>query len=112
MALVLVAEIAQRREHGVGRRLAKAAERRIAHGEGELLEGVKVLLVGLAARDGKSRMRSICERPFAAGRALAAGLARGEAHEVARDVHHAVVLVHDDHAARAHDGAELGEGSS
>ena len=45
----------------------------------------------------------------AAGDALAAALRVGELDEVAGDVHHAVVFVHHDHAARAHDRAELRE---
>ncbi len=42
-------------------------------------------------------------RSLAAGEALAARLVLEEAHEVLGDVHHAGVLVHDDHAARTHD---------
>ena len=45
----------------------------------------------------------------AAGRALAAGLVDAEVHVELGDVDDAVVLVHDDHAARAHHRAEGGE---
>ena len=41
--------------------------------------------------------------------ALAARLVAAEAHEVLGDVDHARGVVHDDHAARAHDRADLGE---
>src|SRR5208337_1954903 len=48
-------------------------------------------------------------RPGAAGNALAAGFGHAELHEVARHVHHAGAVVHDDHAAGAHDRAEFPE---
>ena len=46
---------------------------------------------------------------FPAGDALAAGFIRQELDEVAGDVDQAGVLVHDDHAARSHHRAGLGE---
>src|SRR5208337_2949167 len=48
-------------------------------------------------------------RPGAAGNALAAGFGHAELHEVVRHVHHAGAVVHDDHAAGAHDGTEFPE---
>ena len=47
--------------------------------------------------------------PDAARNALAAGFAPAEFHEVLGHVHHARRVVHHDHAARAHDGADLGQ---
>src|SRR3974390_1309760 len=41
--------------------------------------------------------------------ALAAGLRVRELDEEPRDIHHAVVFVHDHHAAGTHDGAQLRE---
>ena len=52
----------------------------------------------------------MCEhlgRAGAAGNALAAGLGHAELDEEAGDVDHAGRVVHDDHAARAHHGADL-----
>ena len=46
---------------------------------------------------------------FPAGRTLSAGLLFQELGEVSGHVHHAVRLVHDDHAARTHHGAGFGE---
>src|SRR5271155_5020750 len=48
-------------------------------------------------------------QPDAARNAFAARLRVGELHEVTGDVNHAVVFVHHHHAARAHDGAQLGQ---
>ena len=45
----------------------------------------------------------------AAGDAFAAGLGVRELDEVAGHIDHAVVFVHDHHAAGAHDGADLRE---
>ena len=44
---------------------------------------------------------------FAAGRALAAGFFLAELHEEAGRVNHAGVFIHDNKAARAHDGPKL-----
>mgnify|MGYP007014985595 CR=1 FL=1 len=44
-------------------------------------------------------------RAYAAGRAFAAGFVNRELQEELGNVHHAVVLVHYYHAARAHHGA-------
>ena len=49
-------------------------------------------------------------RAGAAGNALAAGLGHAELDEEAGHVDHAGGVVHDDHAAGAHDGADLHEG--
>ena len=46
-------------------------------------------------------------RPDAAERALPAALVLREVQEEPRDVDHAGRVVHDDHAARSHDGARL-----
>ena len=48
MRLELLPEVAQRREHGVGRRLPEAAEARPGHAVGELLEVREVLLASPA----------------------------------------------------------------
>ena len=70
------------------------------------IEALDVALLALAAADALEDL----EHPLgadAAGRALAAGLVLREVEEEAGHVDHAGVLVHDDHAAGAHDGAEL-----
>jgi hypothetical protein len=52
-------------------------------------------------------MRSIWVAADAAGGALAAGFVDAETEVELGDLDHGVVLVHHDHAAGAHDGAEL-----
>ena len=64
-----------------------------------------------SARPSVMRLQQVVHlrRADAAGHALAARLAHAEFHEVRGHVHHAGRLVHDDHAARAHDRADLAE---
>ena len=62
----LVGEVLQRRDEGIGSRLTKAADRRIAHGLGELIEK---LSVPLPPFEQSNRLVA----SDAAGRALAAG---------------------------------------
>ena len=109
MGLVLVTEVTDRREHGVGGRLAEAAERGLADRLAEGHEALDVALLALTVADALHDL----EHPLgadAARRALAAALFLRELEEEAGDVDHAGVLVHDDDAAGAHDGAELLQG--
>ena len=102
----LVAEVADHRQHGVGGRLTEAAERGLLDHGAELLKALDVALFTLAGADALDDLEhALGADP--AGRALAAALLLGELEEEARHVDHARVLVHDDEAARAHDGAEL-----
>ena len=108
VVLELVPEVAQAGEHRVGRTLAQPAERHVAGHAAELVELVEVLQRGRAVGEAVEHREGLVEA-HAAGHALAARLGVGELHEVARDVDHAVVFVHHDHAARAHDRADLGQ---
>ena len=108
VVLELVAEVAQGREHRVRRALAEPAERRVADHPAQLVERLEVLVGRLAVREAVEDPQRLVEADPARD-ALAAALRVGELDEVAGDVDHAVVFVHDDHAARAHDRAELGE---
>ncbi len=104
MPLVLLAEVAQRTEHGIGRGLSQAAHRRVRHHMGQFLEKVQVLQGRLALGDViEDLVHALGALP--ARKALSAGLVLQEVHEVLGHVHHAGVFVHDDHAARSHDGA-------
>ena len=107
--LVFVSEVAQRGQYGVGARLAQAAQGGFLDDARELLERRDVLRLAPSLADLLEDLQQPA-RALAAGGALAAGLVLNEIHEEARHVHHAGVLVHDDRAARAHDGAHLGDG--
>ena len=104
--LELVAEVADHRQHRVGRRLAEAAQGGLLDLLAEVDEPLDVALFALAVADARDDLEHALGA-HAARRALAAALILDEVEEVARHVDHAGVLVHDDEAARAHDGAQL-----
>ena len=108
VVFVLVAEVANGGEHGVGRGLAEGAERTVANHAAKLIEKIEMLRCAAAGGDGVENAQGLVEAD-AARDAFAAGLGVREFDEVAGDVDHAVVFVHDDHAAGAHDGADLSE---
>ena len=110
--LVLVAEVAEGGQHRVGRGGAQRAERGLLHHHRPAPPAVSMSPSRPRPWQMSVRMSSICLEPFAAGRALAAGLVFQEVEEVAGDVHHAGVLVHDDHAAGAHHRAQPSVSSS
>ncbi len=106
---ILVPEILQGGEHRVGGRLAQGAQGGVLQVVAQLLDGVQVLQGAVAIGDlGEQVVEPL--GADAAGRALAAALVHAELQEELGDVHHAVVLVHDDEAAGAHHGADGGEG--
>ena len=105
---VLVHEVLERRAHGVGGGLAEAAERRLVHRVADLPHVGDVLLRAVAGADLLQVVEELAPAD-AARRALAAALVHREVEVELRDVHHAVRLVHDDEAARAHDRADLRE---
>ena len=106
---VLVAEVVERAQHGVGRRPAQAAQRRLLHQQPKPLELGQVFQAAVAAGDPLEDFEHP-HGPFPAGRTLAARLVLGEGHEELGHVDHAVVFVQDDHPAGAHDRAGLGQG--
>ena len=106
VGLELVAEVADVAEHRVGRRLAEAAEGGVLDGLAEFDERLDVAFLALAVADAGDDLEHALGAD-AAGRALAAALLLGELQEEAGHVDHAAVLVHDDEAARAHDGAQF-----
>ena len=108
VVLELVAVVPQAGEHRVGRALAQAAERHVTDHAAELVEGQEIAVGGRALREAVQDAQRLVEA-HTAWHALAAGLGARELDEVARHVDHAVVFVHDDHAAGAHDRAQLRE---
>ena len=105
---VLVAEMADRREDGVGRRLPEAAERGVLDHFAQFDESLDVGLFAAPFADAvEDFQHPLCAH--AAGNALAARFLADELDEVAGDVDHATGFVHDDQPARAHDRAEFGE---
>ena len=103
---VFVAEIAQRGEHRVRRRLAQPAQAGVADNRRQRLEFFDVGQFGLAGANPVQNVEHLA-RADAAGRAFPARLVTAEFHEKPRNVHHARILVHHHHAARTHDRAEL-----
>ena len=104
----LVAEVLQRRQHGVGRRLAQPAQRAGLDHPGEALEALEVGELAATGADGVEDADQV-PGAHAAGHALAARLGLREAQEVARGVDDAGVAVEDDEPARAHDRARRRE---
>ena len=105
---VLLAEVADRREHRVRRGLAQAAQRRVLDHFAQVDQPLDVGLFAAALADAVEDF----QHPLgahAAGDALAARFFLDEFEEEAGDVDHAAILVHDDQAAGAHDRAEFGE---
>ena len=105
---VFVHEVLQGRLDGVGRRLAEAAERSLAHRVGDRLELLDVVFDTATVGDLVEIVQKLASAD-AAGRALAAALIDREVEIELGDVDHAVGLVHDDQAAGTHDRADLGE---
>ena len=106
---ILGPEIPQGGKHGVGRRLPEPAERGVLDRAGQLLRGrSRSSMAAFPSRDPLDDLPHPL-RPFPAGNALAAGLVAEEIQEILGDIDHAGLLVHDDHAARAHDRAGLGQ---
>ena len=106
MLEVFVLEVAEGGEDGVGGGLAEAAEGGLLHGAADVLDFLDVVEFALAVGDFFEEGEEGAGAD-AAGGALAAGFVDAEFLVEAGDVDHAVVFVHDDHAAGAHDGAEL-----
>ena len=101
--LQLVGEVLHDAAHGVRRRLAEPADRRVGHGRPSSSSSVGVPALGRHQLD---RLR----RADAARRALAARLVREEAHEVERRIARAVLVGEDDDGGGADEAAVFGAG--
>ena len=101
---VFVAEISERGQRRVRRGLAESAQRGGFHGGAKLRERLQVGLGASAFGDARENFQKL-RRAEPARCTLAATFLGGEGEEIARQVHHAGVLVHDNHAAAAHDRA-------
>ena len=102
---IFIAEVAKRGKNRVRCSLSEAAERRGLDVMCKLFEAVEVRKLALAGDDAVEDLKHALGTDTA-GRALAAGLIDGEVEEEARDIDHAVVLVHDDQTAGAHHRAD------
>ncbi len=100
--------MANGREHRVGRRLAQPAQRRVLDHFAQFDQPLDVGLFAAALADAIEDLQHPL-RADPAGHALAARLLLDEFEEEAGDVDHAAILIHDDQAAGAHDGAQFGE---
>ena len=108
MSDILVTEEFESRKNGVGSSLAEAAERILLDVVSQLLKSVDILEGTLAVGDLLKQLHHALGADTAGG-ALTAGFVDGEVQEELRDIDHAVVLVHDDEAARTHHAADGGE---
>ena len=105
----LVPEMADCRQHGVGRCLAQTAQCRVLDRIAEVDQPLNVPLPAFPFADTVQYFQHPL-RADPARRTLAARFVLHELEEESRHVHHARVLIHHDETARAHDGAQLGEG--
>ena len=106
VVLELGAEVAQRGQHRIRRRLSQAAQRALAYVTAQLIKQLQVMhrarAFGHAIQNPQGLIQS-----HPARNAFAARLGMRELDEVSLHVHHAVVFVHHNHAARSHDRAQL-----
>src|ERR1017187_5944832 len=104
VCLVFLAEVSQRGQYRVGRRLPEPAQAAAADVVGQGREFVQVFAAPLSRAEAFQDLQHPLGADAAEG-ALAAGFRLGEFEEEARDIHHAIALVEHPQAARAHDGA-------
>jgi hypothetical protein len=104
-----VPEVREGGEDRVGCRLPEAAEAADADDLAERLDPLERGGVA-AARDDALEERMKFVRPGAAREAFAARFVHAELHEVAGDLGHADLFVHDDQPTGAHDRTEREEG--
>ena len=109
VVLVLLPEVADGAQDGVRGCLAEAAEGGVLDDGRHLLEELDVAFLAFSFGDVRQDLQHPL-RPLPAGGALPAGLVLAEIHEEAGHVDGALVFVHDDEAARSHDGAQLDDG--
>src|SRR5207248_2339436 len=98
---VFVLEVAQSREHRVRRSLTQPAQGSVLYHPAAILEQLEIRLFAFALRDPVEDCLQLLGS-FAARKALSAGLFFQELHEIAGEIDHAGVFIHDHHAARAH----------
>ncbi len=108
MILVFMAKVFQCREHRVGGGSTQSAERGISCRLGELHEKPDVALPSLSFADPGQNLEHLPDA-LAAWGAFAARFGGKEIEKILRDIDHAGVFIHHDHAARAHDGADFGQ---
>jgi hypothetical protein len=102
VGLIFVAKIAQGGKDRIRGRLAKAAKRHILKDTSPFLESLNVAILALALARTIEDLEHFTGT-HTAGRTFPAGFVFAEVHEKASHVHHAFVLIHDDHATGAHD---------
>ena len=105
---ILIPEVVEGGEDGVGRGLAEAAEGAVLDDGGQVAQGVEVVHRAVAVGDLLQQLAEALVTD-AAGAALAAALLAGELQIELGDSRHARGLVHDDHTAGAHHRASSHE---
>ena len=106
---VLITEVLQSGQNGVGSGLAQAAHGGVLDDAAQVLQGLDVALLALACHDAVEDLQHALGAHTTCG-TFAAGFLLDEVQVEAGGVHHAGVLVHDDQAAGAHDGAQSCQG--
>ena len=105
MGFIFIPEIAQRGQHRVRGGLSQTAQGRVLHDIGPPFQGWDVILLAFSVADaGQHFQHFLGSHP--AGSTLAAGFLHAEFHEESCHVHHAFVVIHDDHAAGTNDGPQ------
>ncbi len=109
MFFILVSEISQGGEDGVGRGLSQSTDAAFFDLCGEFFEFFEISGAALSLAESFEDPEEDFGADSAEG-ALAAGFGLSELEEVSGDIDHAIGVVEDDHSAGAHDCAGLGEG--
>ncbi len=109
MRLILRLEIPDRAEHRVSGGPAQLAQAGLVDGMGNGFQEFNVSgLAGAIADTGQDAVHGM--QSFPAGSAFPAGFIHQKTDEVPSDIDHAGPVIHDDHAAGTHHGANLGQG--
>ena len=108
MGLVFITEELDGSQHGICRRTSQRSQRSVLHHAADFLKQLDIALFAAAFAN---LVENVAHLPqaFAARRAFSAAFLVQEVNVVARNLHHAAAIVHDNHAAGAHHGAVLGQ---
>ena len=104
MSVVLVAEVTDGGQNGVGRSLAQTAQSAVLDAQAQLLQQLHIAFLAFAVHNtGQDLLQALSAQT--AVDALTAGLVCGEVQEELGHTHHTGGLVHNHHTTGAHDGA-------
>ena len=104
VSVVLIAEVTDGGQNGVGSGLTQAAQSAVLNSQAQLFQQLDVAFATLAGNNTAQDFLQTLGTDTAVD-TLTAGLVLGEVQEELGHTHHAGGLVHNDHTAGAHDGA-------